>query len=135
MRSLTTTLLSLSVLSQTLGAFSEPQISPYRLHEKRTHVPDGWSYSHKHHSSSVLALRFGLTQPNIGAIAEFIGDVSHPDSPNYGKHWTPAQVAAKFAPADESVQAVKGWLIQNGFEEGRIRVTTTKSWIGTLTLS
>jgi tripeptidyl-peptidase-1 len=99
------------------------------LHEKRDHVPAGWSRSGKHHATAVLPLRFGLSQPNIDAIDQYINDVAHPDSPNYGNHWTPAEVAEKFAPTPETIQTVKNWLMNSGFAEARIHLTNTKSWI------
>jgi tripeptidyl-peptidase I len=84
--------------------------------------------SHKYHPTAVLPLRFALSQPNIHAIEHFINDISHPDSPNYGKHWTPAQVAEKFAPSHDTIQTVKDWLLQS-FSSERIRVAKTKGWI------
>ncbi|KAJ7685503.1 peptidase S8/S53 domain-containing protein [Mycena polygramma] len=119
----------LSFLSLALVVYAGPQLSPYLVHEKRTDVPDGWAHSHKVEGSSILPLRIGLTQPNIESIDQFINDVAHPDSPSYGKHWTPAEVAAKFAPTEESIEAVREWLIASGIDAGRIKVATTKSWI------
>jgi tripeptidyl-peptidase-1 len=99
------------------------------LHEKRTHLPAGWSRVRKHDSAAILPLRFGLSQSNIHRIEEFLDDVSHPDSPNYGNHWTPSQIASTFAPSDESVDAVRGWLNSSGFAPDRLKVTPTKGWI------
>lgn len=126
------TFFSISFLALPLSALANPHLSPFVLHEKRSHVPHGWSHSHKHHADAVLPLRFGLTQANIENIDEYINDIAHPDSPNYGKHWTPAQVIEKFAPKDDTVQAVKSWLVENGLDEGRIRMPSTKIWIGML---
>jgi tripeptidyl-peptidase-1 len=39
-------------------------------------------------------------------------------------------VAEKFAPSDDTVEAVKHWLLENGFSAERIRITGTKGWIG-----
>ncbi|EGO00779.1 hypothetical protein SERLA73DRAFT_159455 [Serpula lacrymans var. lacrymans S7.3] len=121
-------IISLFVLGAGLGVVANP-IVPYTVHEKRTSLPMGWSHSRRHDSSAALPLRFGLTQNNIADIGEYLHDVSHPDSPNYGKHWTASQIAEAFAPSDETVSNVHSWLIDNGFDSSRIRVTPAKSWI------
>jgi len=126
MRSLTVPLVSLGLLSL---ATAEAPIFPLLLHEKRNHVPDGWSHSRKHHAMAVLPLRFALSQPNIHTIEQYINDVAHPDSPNYGNHWTAAQVAKKFAASHDTIQTVKAWLLDSGFARERIRVTNFKGWI------
>lgn len=112
-----------------------PLISPAVLHERRNHVPPGWLYSHKHDASSVLRLRFGLTQPNVHLIEEYLNDIAHPQSSNYGNHWTSAQVFKKFAPGQETVQTVKNWLLDAGFNNESIRITRSRSWIGECTMS
>jgi tripeptidyl-peptidase-1 len=121
---ISTTLLSLGFL-----VVAEPQLSPYILHEKRTHIPAGWSHVRKHDPFAVLPLRFALSQSNIHNLEDFLNDISHPDSPNYGNHWTPSQIAKTFAPNDETVDAVWGWLSGSGFAANRLRVTPTKGWI------
>ena len=115
-----------------LGAtlvLAEPTLSPSVLHEKRVHIPYGWTYSHKHHSSAILPLRFGLSQPNINEIESYLSDVAHPDSLNYGKHWTPEQVIEKFAPKPESIQSVKNWLYESGIDLRRVRLSGNKGWL------
>jgi tripeptidyl-peptidase I len=126
MRSFLLSLFSVGLLGVTIA---EPIISPTILHEKRDHIPSSWSRNRKHNPASVLPLRFGLHQPNIHAMEKYLTDVAHPDSPNYGNHWTAAQIAAKFAPSHETVQTVKNWLLESGFDSKRIRVTATKGWI------
>ena len=93
MRSLTIPLFLIGLLSSL--AIAEPLLSLLVPHEKRNHVPGGWSHSRKYHPRAVLPLRFALSQPNLHSIDEYINDVAHPDSPNYGNHWTAAQIAKK----------------------------------------
>lgn len=50
-------------------------------------------------------------------------DVSHPASPNYGKHWTSKEVMDMFAPSAETVRDVFEWLEDAGFERERVRYT------------
>jgi tripeptidyl-peptidase-1 len=112
----------------TLG-LSVLAVHPYTLVQKRSSVPSGWSHAAKHNQSAILPLRFGLTQPNIHNIEEFLLDVSDPDSPNYGNHWTPAQVADKFRPTDDTISTVRNWLVDSGIRTERVRVTRTRTWI------
>ncbi|KAJ7762293.1 subtilisin-like protein [Mycena maculata] len=119
----------LAFLSLSLGLLAHAELSPYTLHEKRTNIPAGWTLTRRHDASSVLPLRFGLAQSNIHNLASFLDDVSHPDSPNYGDHWTAAQVAKTFAPSDETVETVKAWLISSGLSPDRLRVSPTKGWL------
>ncbi|KIJ66050.1 hypothetical protein HYDPIDRAFT_87640 [Hydnomerulius pinastri MD-312] len=126
MRSL---LLPFVLLSLGLAASAGPTLSPWTLHERRSHIPSGWSRARKHNPSAVIPLRFALAQPNIEDIEEYLYDVSHPNSPNYGNHWTAAQVAATFAPSPESADAVHNWLLESGIEAHRIKISPSKGWI------
>jgi tripeptidyl-peptidase-1 len=85
----------------------------------------------RHAPDAILPLRFGLTQPNVdmNTLEELLNEVSHPESPQYGKHWTPARVAPHFAPSDEAVHVVTSWITGNGFAKERIRVGKTKGWV------
>ncbi|ESK93472.1 hypothetical protein Moror_1753 [Moniliophthora roreri MCA 2997] len=107
-------------------------ISPYMVHEKRSKLPRGWSRLRRRRldSTEILSLRFGLKQSNTHRIAEFLHDVSHPDSPNYGNHWTPGKVADTFKPSQETVEVVKRWLTGHGkIANHRISVSRSRGWI------
>jgi tripeptidyl-peptidase-1 len=123
----------LPVLSFTLGlaasAIADPTISPWKLHEKRSHIPAGWTLARKHDPSASIPLRFALTQSNIQDIEGFLYDVSHPDSPNYGKHWSAGQIAAKFTPSTESIETVHAWLVDSGVEPHRVKLSPSKGWL------
>ena len=101
----------------------------YVQHERRSHIPYGWTHSHKHGSNEVLPLRFGLKQSNMDGIDTMLHDVSDPASPNYGNHWTPAKVAETFAPSRETIDTVRSWLIEAGFDTRRVHVSPTRGWI------
>jgi tripeptidyl-peptidase I len=62
-------------------------------------------------------------------VEEFLMDVSHPESPNYGKHWTADKVAATFAPSSNTVDAVRGWLHSVGIAAERLRLSPSRGWI------
>jgi tripeptidyl-peptidase-1 len=53
---------------------------------------------------------------------------SHPESPNFGKHWTSDEVIAKFAPSNETLTAVRDWLVKNGISDRRITHSDNKAW-------
>lgn len=55
--------------------------------------------------------------------------ISHPDSSEYGKHWTPQQVVDTFAPAEETVRKVVGWLKESGFSTEKIKMSANKGWL------
>ncbi|KDR77808.1 hypothetical protein GALMADRAFT_278796 [Galerina marginata CBS 339.88] len=111
-----------------LGAAAQG-LSPYTLHGKRSQLPSGWSLLRRFDASEVLPLQFGLRQSNLDKLDEFLHDVSHPDSPNYGRHWAPAQIAETFAPSSETVDIVHSWLVGAGIDASRLRVSPSKVWI------
>ena len=54
---------------------------------------------------------------------------SHHASPNYGKHYTAAEVTDIFAPSAESVEAVRSWLVAAGIPAGKISQSVNKQWL------
>lgn len=51
------------------------------------------------------------------------------DSPKYGQHLTAQEVHDLFAPAQESVDAVKAWVSANGIDLERTSISTNKQWL------
>lgn len=80
-------------------------------------------------SNAVLPMKIGLKQNNLDRGYDYLNDVSHPTSPNYGKHWSAKQIAETFAPSEETVSAVKAWLAESGFEDDRIRLSQGLNWL------
>lgn len=122
----------LVLFSLALAAVASAQtLSPSVQHGKRSALPAGWSRVRRHAPDAVLPLRFGLTQPNadMNTLQELLNDVAHPDSPNYGDHWTPARVAEYFAPSKEAIHAVLSWISESGVAHDRVRVSKTKGWV------
>lgn len=57
-------------------------------------------------------------------------DVSHPASENYGNHLSKEEVHSLFAPADETVEVVKDWLLGSGLlSENDIIQYENKGWL------
>ncbi|KAJ7261226.1 subtilisin-like protein [Mycena rebaudengoi] len=106
-------------------------ISPQVQHAKRSRLPSGWVRARRHTPEAILPLRFGLTQANVdmATLERLLNDVSHPDSLNYGAHWTSARVAQHFAPSDEAVRTVVSWLTESGVRRERLRINKTKGWV------
>lgn len=122
-------LIPLVTSSLALLSSAEPALSPYHVHEKRAQSPPGWSLARRYDAASTIPLRFALKQRNIQNIGDYLYDVSHPKSPNYGKHWTAGDVARTFAPGDETINTVRSWLVASGIGEERIVLGRTKGWI------
>ena len=51
------------------------------------------------------------------------------ESSNYGKFYTPEQIHEIFAPAPETISAVRSWLESAGIAAERISVSVNKQWL------
>ncbi|KAJ6476257.1 subtilisin-like protein [Mycena sanguinolenta] len=109
--------------------------SSFSIHEQRTYLPHGWSRVGKPDITGTLPLRIGLKQPNIDKLHDRLLDVSHPNSENYGKHWTPEEVKTYFQPSEESVEAAIQWLEESGVERARIELSKGRNWVQVKDLS
>ncbi|KAI0366291.1 subtilisin-like protein [Pilatotrama ljubarskyi] len=121
-------LLALALGLSSVAALA-PRISPRVRHESRSAIPRGWAPVRRAESDSVIPLRIGLAQANLAALEEYLLDVSHPESPNYGEHWSPAKVAQTFRPSAETVDTVRGWLVDSGIDAGRVRLNPSGGWL------
>jgi tripeptidyl-peptidase-1 len=121
----------LAVCGLLAGAIAAPTAHSRRhvVHERRSRLPANWRRSTKLSSDAVLPLRIALTQSNLDRAEEFLMDVSHPESPNFGKHWTSKQVAETFAPSDETVAAVTQWLLEAGIVSDRVKQSQSLNWL------
>lgn len=99
------------------------------LHEKRDLLPSGWTHAHRHDPSAIIPLKFALTQSNMHRLEEFLNEVSHPKSLQYGNHWTAGKIAGTFAPSEETISTVHNWLVGSGIPTERIKISSTKGWI------
>lgn len=100
------------------------------IHERRERGSEWLRRDTQIDKRAVLpTISIGLTQQRLESGEQFLMDVSDPASPNYGMHWTPEQVVDTFAPDDETIDAVKSWLIDSGISEDRIRLSNSRSWL------
>ena len=100
-------------------------------HERRS-LRAPWSKATRLPRSHTLPLRIGLTQRNLDRADEFIGEVADPSSPLYGRHWSPEKVIETFAPDQEVVDEVLGWLENEGISRNRTAVSQGRNWISVL---
>lgn len=84
------------------------------LHEKRTATPREWRQGGRVSADAILPIRIGLVQSNLDDAYEHLMDVSHPQSPNYGRHWKAEDVHEMYAPSSDAVDAVRAWLQDSG---------------------
>lgn len=87
------------------------------VHEKRHKLPHHWQRHARPHPASIIVLSIALTQRNLDEAYEFLMDVSHPASPNFGQHWSPKKVAETFSPSKETVNVVSAWFREAGITE------------------
>ncbi|CAA7262947.1 unnamed protein product [Cyclocybe aegerita] len=101
------------------------------VHEQHALSPlaSGWTCTRRLAPHTILPLRIGLAQQNLHRLEELLHDVSHPESPNYSRHLTQAEVVAMFAPSQETIDAVRGWLEGEGFGRDRMRLSANKGWV------
>ncbi|EDO01044.1 hypothetical protein SS1G_03518 [Sclerotinia sclerotiorum 1980 UF-70] len=97
-------------------------------HEKRNFPRTRWMKRDRIASTTLLPVRIGLSQNNLEKGHDFLMDVSHPKSSNYGKHWTAEQVHEMFAPSEEAIDTVRNWLVDSGIAASRIVHSDTKGW-------
>ncbi|KAF7800219.1 hypothetical protein EIP86_011466 [Pleurotus ostreatoroseus] len=106
-----------------------PRFSPHVRHESRRALPASWTPLRRADSDLVLPLRIGLVQPQLDDIERMLLDVSDPESPNYGNHWSAAKIATTFRASPEAVNTVKEWLVTEGVHPSKIRLTSAGNWI------
>ncbi|KAI3334490.1 peptidase S8/S53 domain-containing protein [Ustulina deusta] len=115
--------------SSAITSLAAPSSSKHVLHEKRDGKPHLWEKRDRATRSQVLPIRIGLRQRNLENAERYIYEVSDPNSPNFGKHWTAEEVANKFSPAPESKNAVLKWLVDSGIERPRISLSKGHNWV------
>ncbi|KAG5646730.1 hypothetical protein DXG03_002412 [Asterophora parasitica] len=98
------------------------------VHEKRASHPN-LSLTRRLEPDTPLPLRIALKQQNLDRLSDLLQEVSDPQSPSYGQHWTPEKVVRTFAPPDSAASAVRRWLEASGVEPARIRRSANQAWV------
>ena len=98
-------------------------------HERRSSAVQHSIARRRLDGDTVLPVRIAVKQ-NLAALAnaeKWLMDVSAPDSPNYGQHWTQDQIIDAFSPSDEALRSVTDWLQASGITE--YTHSDNKQWI------
>ncbi|KAK6833131.1 hypothetical protein PG995_012901 [Apiospora arundinis] len=105
----------------------------YAVHEERSQSS---SYRNgrvqrrtKPSGDAIIPVRIGLTQSNLNTGYQRLMEVSHPSSPQYGKHLSHEEVVELFAPKEEALASVKTWLTSSGIRPERIVHYENKGWL------
>lgn len=117
----------LSVSSLLASVLAAPHATPRVVHERRA-LP-ALDRGDRVDPNSIIPVRIGLKQSNLDSGYDRLMDVSHPSSRNYGKHLSAARVRELFAPAEETVDAVKKWLVFAGVDASSIKGYENKGWL------
>ncbi|PMD54431.1 tripeptidyl peptidase-like protein [Hyaloscypha bicolor E] len=119
----------LAALAVAVTASPLSTITRHVVHERRSEPPPRWSRHTRLHPAATIPFRIGLAQQNLHRAEEFVNEVAHPDSPDYGKHWSKEKVADMFAPTTEAVSAVMEWLHASGIDPSRIKMSNSRNWL------
>jgi len=129
MRFFTALVVSVTCLS-ACHALPSPASTKYVVHEKRDTDARFLVKRDLMDKTRSLPIRIGLAQNELHRGYDWLMDVAHPSSPNYGKHWTASDVNKAFAPTMESIYAVRDWLVSSGIDAKRMSLSDNKGWIG-----
>ncbi|KAG5970552.1 hypothetical protein E4U55_001614 [Claviceps digitariae] len=100
------------------------------LHERRDlDKSTSWIKRQLANDEQIIPIRIALKQENLDKAMDLIMEVSDPDSPKYGHYYKSAQVTDMFAPKQETIDAVKDWLVDSGVSAQSITLSKSKGWI------
>lgn len=107
------------LLYQARQSLAAPVNEP---HEKRLYVPSGWTKHERLDSSATVPVRIGIAHRDTSLTEghDHLMDISSPNSPNFGKRWTTAEVHKFFQPHDDSISAVKQWLEESNVQNATL---------------
>ncbi|WPH02942.1 alkaline serine protease AorO [Acrodontium crateriforme] len=121
--------LSCAALVAALAASAEALAVPHALHEKRETPTRNWQKRSPVAREIKMPMRIGMKQSNLHQADALLLEISDPDSPKYGKHYSQDEVIELFAPSDLTVSAIRSWLESAGIAAHRISVSANKQWI------
>ena len=86
------------------------------VHEKRDRYADPGLNRRRIDEDVLLPMRIGLRE-NPHAVKngeKWLMEVSSPDSPLFGQHWTQNQIIEAFQPSSDTIRNVTAWLNSHG---------------------
>lgn len=102
-----------------------PSPESYVVYERRS--LSSWRPTKRAAGTFALPMRFALRQSNLHELDARLNDVAHPESSNYGKHYTAEQVKEAFSPSDNTVNAIMEWLHTSGHDSAT--VSPSGNWV------
>ncbi|TFA98341.1 Tripeptidyl-peptidase sed1 [Trichoderma ghanense] len=127
--------IGLIVLNSLLAGVIAVPTGSRVIHEQRDTSNARWIKREALDPDTKVPVRIALKQSNLDKGMDYLLDVSHPDSANYGNHYTADQVVDLFAPSQQSISAVKAWLVNSGIPAGSITTSKSKGWLDFTTTS
>ena len=119
-----------TVLAFAATALALPSVpATHRLHEKRDFISADWIRGKEVPHDALLPVRIGMSQQNLDRGHDLLMDVSDPDSPKYGKHYSAEEVAEIFAPSEHTAERIKSWLHESGIHAERVSQSWNKQWM------
>ncbi|KAK6088557.1 Pro-kumamolisin [Seiridium cupressi] len=117
--------------SDAVTATSKREVpATHGLHERQApHWRRQWEKKDKVPARALLPMRIGLAQRNLDVGARHLAKISDPRSSDYGKHMSSDEVIEMFAPSEDTVKAVKEWLVGAGFAAEKISLSANKQWV------
>lgn len=93
--------------------------SPLVVHEQRDVFDDEIATRSRIEGDTLLPVRIGLKQNQHAAenAEKWLMEVSHPDSPKYGQHWSQEDVIEAFKPSEHTIGNVTEWLNGHGIDD------------------
>jgi tripeptidyl-peptidase-1 len=116
------------VFALAVSAIAAPHSTTF-ITKETVDLPSGWSRCGTPPSDHVISLRIGLPQPNFPVLEKHLYEISDPEHPRYGLHFSKEQVEELVAPHPGSLDAVNNWLATHGFGESNIVRSPAKDWI------
>lgn len=124
----------ISLLLASTTCLSAGLYGPYVVREQRSQALSSWKQTKRAVTTELLPMRFALKQSNLHELDSRLMDVAHPDSSNYGRHYTARDIKKAFAPTDATENSVLTWLHGSGYSGAA--VSPGGNWVDlTLTVS
>jgi tripeptidyl-peptidase-1 len=96
----------LAVIGSLAAYVTAAPATGYAVHEKRDITGSGWAKRDtKLNRDALIPMSIGLTQRNLENGYDLLMDVSHPESPNFGKHWSMKEVCIMQNPLSKVVRS------------------------------
>lgn len=116
-------------LGSPIGLSNYPVKRDYAVFES-ANVPPVWNQASRAPSSHLLDMKIGLKQKaGHDEIAQHLYEISDPSHARYGQHFTLDEVNELITPLEESIEAVREWLAENGIHPHQYTESPARDWV------